>query len=250
MGDKKLIIQHGAQSQTNVNSGEGTMIINNNYLQGRSWVEASSDLRSWYSCVYGEKHIERIETERLWNWIVRWDNVIKPMDRVSLLVGDAGTGKSVVMHDLLLKLEQSGMKTLGLKSDILFASDTDLDKVVGLGKSVSSIILELAQKEKVILLVDQIDALSSTLSANRKPLHSINTLVSEVCVSPNVRVVVSCRPYDQQYDPMLDRYRDRNVVTMGGLPIEEVNNTLNLAGIKIEADEELIKNFLANPLNL
>ena len=151
MGDKKLIIQHGAQSQTNVNSGEGTMIINNNYLQGRSWVEASSDLRSWYSCVYGEKHIERIETERLWNWIVRWDNVIKPMDRVSLLVGDAGTGKSVVMHDLLLKLEQSGMKTLGLKSDILFASDTDLDKVVGLGKSVSSIILELAQKEKVIL---------------------------------------------------------------------------------------------------
>ena len=143
------IIQHGAQSQANVNTGNGTIVVNNNYQQINTLSEVSKYLRSWYSFVYKEKHIERAETEKLWNWITRWEDVKNPMDRVSLLVGDAGSGKSVVMHDLLLRLENEGIKTLGLKSDLLFASESDLDRAVGLGQSVSSVLSEIANAEKV-----------------------------------------------------------------------------------------------------
>lgn len=244
------INQGGANSQTNLNNGLGTMIINNTIGQARTLEEASSDLRSWYPYVYKDKHINRTETQKLWSWIQLWEDVKEPMDRVSLLVGDAGTGKSVVMRDLLILLEQNGIKTLGLKSDILFAENANLDDAVGFGATVLSKLLEIAQSEKVVLLIDQIDALSSTLSSNRKPLHSINSLISEASKNTNVRVVVSCRPYDWQYDPSLERYSGRNKVSMSPLSEEDIESTLQLAGIVIESDDKIIKQFLYNPLNL
>lgn len=244
------INQNGDNSHTNLNSGSGTMIINNTAGQVRTLEEASSDLRSWYSCVYLDKHINRTETQKLWQWVQLWEDVEEPMDRVTLLVGDAGTGKSVVMRDLLVLLEQNEIKTLGLKSDILFAENANLDDAVGVGDTVLSRLSEIAQSERVVLLVDQIDALSSTLSSNRKPLHSINSLINEICKNANVRVIVSCRPYDQQYDPSLERYNGRHIVSMSPLSEDDIDSTLQLAGIVIESDDKIIKQFLSNPLNL
>lgn len=249
MNENHPITLNGQFPQVNQNIGPGTINVYNNTM-GRTMYQASSDLRSWYSYIYNDKHINRNETRRLLDWIESSEVKKRDSDRVMLLVGDAGTGKSVVMKDLLETLEERNIPVLGLKADMLFSNNDKIDNLVGLGKPVVTAIGELEKKGKVVLLVDQIDALSSTLSSNRMPLHTVNTLVAEVCKMQNVRVVVSCRPYDQQYDPTLERYGNGRVIRMEGLPEDEVNTTLELAGIQVDDSEKDVKNFLSNPLNL
>ena len=76
----------------------------------------SADLRSWRSCLYDDKHIHRKQTEGLCAWIEAEHN--KGKERVALLVGAPGSGKSVVMHDILQIMEtRDDVYVLGLKSD-------------------------------------------------------------------------------------------------------------------------------------
>ena len=250
MNDNPSIVYNGEHAQANVNAGSGSMTVNNNYMHVRSFEEASSGLRSWYNCAFADKHFERVESKKILEWISTPIRDNNPSNRVSLLVGDAGTGKSVIMRELLETLEGNGTKVLGLKSDLLFANNSDLDKAVGFNKPVASEIADIADQQQVVLLVDQIDALSSTLSSSRTPLLSINALVDAVSRHHNVRVVVSCRPYDWQYDPALERYKHGNIIHIQGLPIENVEETLASANIRIDKNEDEVKQFLTNPLNL
>jgi len=243
-----IVVPNGGQ--VNLNTGNGTINVYNRMPTKRTIEEVSAQLRSWYHYVYGEKHIARTETSDLYSWVVGVRSSDKPKDRVALLVGDAGSGKSVVMRDLLEKLEEDKIPVLGIKSDILFSTKGELDAVIGFDQPTATIIREKANESLVVVLIDQIDALSSVLTSDRGSLRSINSLVDEVSKHPNVRVVVSCRPYDQQYDPSLERYSLGKRVVMTGLPEEEVEDTLNLVGIKISDNEREVKEFLQNPLNL
>lgn len=216
----------------------------------RTISDVSAYLRSWYAYIYGEKHIDRTETIELYQWIKKPTEIEKPQERVMLLIGDAGSGKSVVMRDLLMRLENEKIPVLGIKSDVLFSSKGDLDTIIGFEKPVKEIIKEYASKDLVVVLIDQIDALSSILTSDRGSLHSVNTFVDEISKETNVRVVVSCRLYDQQYDPALERYGMGQRTLMRGLPMVEVDETLQLAGITINKNEQDVKEFLQNPLNL
>lgn len=252
MDNNKHIDISGKNAQVNICQGGTQNVYNDKGRIVRSIKESSSSLRSWYSYIYSEKHIDRDETEKLHNWIMSDTLNTRPENRVCLLVGDAGSGKSVVMRDLLIRLEAEDVPVLGLKSDLLFSTSNtyDLDLILNLGKSVNSVIGEYAEKGKIVVLVDQIDALSSALTSKRGPLHSINTMVHEISLYENVRVVVSCRPYDQQYDPQLERYKLGLVVSMNYLKEKDVDETLALANITINENETEVKEFLRNPLNL
>ena len=130
-----------------------------------------------------------------------------------MVYGKAGVGKSVVMSDLLKELQANPeYLVLGLKSDqIEFVNTKDLAQQLHLAKPLDIVVRESAQKYKrVILLIDQIDALSLSLSSNRTPLRSILKLIGQIQYVPNVRVVISCRPYDLEYDPSLETLRIKN----------------------------------------
>lgn len=236
--------------QVNLNTGTGTMNVYNFSKVKRNIADVSSHLRTWYSCVYGEEHIDREETDRLYMWIRNSRGEEKPKDRVMLLVGEAGSGKSVVMRDLLIRLEKEKIPVLGIKSDVVFSNKGDLDVMIGLEKPATEIIKEYAEKGLVVVLIDQIDALSSVLTSDRGSLRSVNSFVEEISKYRNVRVVVSCRPYDQQYDPSLERYGYGSRIQMDGLPLGKVDEILRIAEIQIEDNEQDVKEFLRNPLNL
>ena len=44
----------------------------------------------------------------------------------------------------------------------------------------AEVIKQIAQEQKTVILIDQIDALSAVLSADRRPLASITTFINEV----------------------------------------------------------------------
>ena len=132
----------------------------------------SADLRSWRSYLYDDKHIPRKQTDDLCAWIDAEHN--KEKERVALLVGAPGSGKSVVMHDVLQAMEtRDDVYVLGLKSDqIGYETIENQARNNGISSRLEDVVNNLSREvgvKRVILLVDQIDALSIAYSAQRVP---------------------------------------------------------------------------------
>lgn len=204
----------------------------------------------------GKYHIDRKETDTLLSWI---KNSPEPIGenhekRIAVLLGKAGSGKTVIMKDVLLALNHDVQcRVLAIKSDIFYDGDHNrsLNEIAGLGKPVVEVIRELAVQGKTILIIDQIDALSAVLSSKRKPLAEMLALIRSVSKIPNVRIITSCRPYDFYYDQSFADLRSCQQVMVSELEETEIRQALaqnNLVSDKHLAPE-LLK-LLANPLHL
>ncbi len=194
--------------------------------------------------------IKRDEVTQIIDWIAKDTSSERP-NRVALLYGKAGIGKSVVMHDLLIELQSNkDYIVLGLKSDLIEITD-DLHKKMHLDKPIINVIKEINQNYKrVILLVDQIDALSLSLSSNRAPLRSILKLIDQIKSIEHVRVIISCRPYDLEYDPLLNKLKGNSKWELKELTKEQVYHILNENGYKNNNISKNLFTLLGNPLNL
>lgn len=226
-----MINQYGEHS-VYIGAVNGNVYMNssddtNNYRQIFRYI--STDLRSWRSSLYAEKHIPRKQTDELCEWIDKEHD--KKKNRVSLLVGAPGSGKSVVMHDVLQVMEErTDVYVLGLKSDqIGCVTIENLAKENGISSRLEDVVNVLSMNpdvKRVVLLVDQIDALSLSLSSNRKPLRSILRFIENIQTNSKVRVVISCRPYDLEYDPYLEQLQFGEKVKMDPLRGEIVDEVL------------------------
>ena len=68
----------------------------------------------------GEVKVERAETKALKNWICSSESITKDEDKVCLLAGTAGQGKTVVLQNLLVDLKEEGKYPVyALKADQL-----------------------------------------------------------------------------------------------------------------------------------
>ena len=195
--------------------------------------------------------IHREEVDQIKDWIERRAST-EHTCRLALLYGKAGVGKSIVMHDLLEELkENKDYLVLGIKSDQVEFADTDeLGKNMHLAKPIEIVMKEMScQYKRVILLIDQIDALSLSLSSNRTPLRSLLKLIRQIQLIPNVRVIISCRPYDLEYDPLLDSLCIKNKWELKDFTKEQVLDILNKNECKEHLNDNLLR-FLGNPLHL
>lgn len=195
-----------------IENNEGQIYIDNNYVEEASTAfnKGSYELQNYTPTI--QPAIHREEVCQIKDWIERKSSA-ECSSRLALLYGKAGIGKSIVMHDLLEELQANkDYLVLGLKSDQVEFVDTDkFRKNIHLAKPIETVVEEMAnQYKRVILLIDQIDALSLSLSSNRTPLRSLLELINRTQNIPNVRVVISCRPYDLEYDPLLNRLRIKN----------------------------------------
>lgn len=195
--------------------------------------------------------IHREEVEQLKDWIEK-DAAPTQSARLALLYGKAGIGKSVVMHDLLLELQAiEDYLVLGLKSDqIEFIDTADLGHKMHMVQPMEVVVREMAQRfKRVVLLIDQIDALSLSLSSNRTPLRSLIKLIEQTKNIPHVRIVISCRPYDLEYDPLLDSLRVKNKWELKEFTKDQVVHILRENNCEERISDNLLR-FLGNPLHL
>ena len=213
----------------------------------------SADLRSWRSCLYDDKHIPRKQTCDLCAWIDAEHN--KEKERVALLVGAPGSGKSVVMHDVLQIMEsREDVYVLGLKSDqIGYETIENLARNNGISSRLEDVVNGLSREsdvKRVIILVDQIDALSMSLSSNRAPLRSILRFIENIQINDKVRIVISCRPYDLEYDPYLEQFQFGEKVKMDPLRAEIVEEVLRTNSRNEVPTNSNLFNTLRTPLFL
>lgn len=127
-------------------------------------------------------------------------NELKEEDsNIALLAGNAGYGKSVVLKDLLDLLEENKIPTLGIKVDKILniTSLKDIENELNLKDGIIPIFQELSNdKEPLVFLIDQIDALSQSLSSSRNGINSYDRLIKQLANYRNVRIILSCRTYD------------------------------------------------------
>ncbi|KAA6328636.1 hypothetical protein EZS27_022485, partial [termite gut metagenome] len=242
-----------------VEKNEGT--INYNIVQGKSSLSkdellsniaiASVDLSNYENKFQGKIHIDRKETTDIFNWIIKECNAEE--SRIALLEGNAGYGKSVVLRDLFDLLQQNNIPVLGIKVDKILniSSLRDIETELTLQDNILSIFQSLsASNSLVVLLIDQIDALSQSLSSNRNAINSYDRLIKQLEIYQNVRIVISCRTYDRHYDPILMSYNNKKIFQVSLLAPEQVNQILSDIGIKVNDNNARLKEFLCIPLHL
>lgn len=173
--------------------------------------------------LYGvaNSHIARHQVAEINDWIYgRGSDIDK---RVCLLAGDAGVGKSAVIKEVIDSLDTDTYKCLCIKADSIDESGNN----VTLEKMRDSLEFYSIGKNSVLLIIDQIDALSQCMSNDRRHLNVMMTMLSSLEDWPNVRAIVSCRNYDLNYDSDLFALKNKaKQINIGELTDAEVTTAL------------------------
>lgn len=197
-----------------------------------------------------DSHFQRKETTDLLNWI---EETIPPNEKpVALLVGGAGRGKTVILKDLFLELRRTGIPVVGLKADRYYAESLiELEQKVHLEDSFEKVLRSLTKDcAKAVVLIDQIDALSQSLSAKRQYIDTYNLLVRKLITIPNVRVIISVRSYDLNYDTDLSFYKNQRSFSVGLLESDQVFLILGKLGIDHNEVPQKLLELLQTPHHL
>lgn len=185
-----------------------------------------------------DSHISRRETKELLDWLehpVEKDKNGKDLN-ICLLAGNAGIGKTVILKDLYDELAGKNIPVLGLKADKLYAASiAELQEKIGLPIPVFEFVEQCKQNyHQVILMIDQIDALSQAMSASRSFLEVYKSLIDHYTHDLNVRIIISVRIFDLHYDPSLRVYKNIKTVKVELLDENEVIQLLLKIGIKAD----------------
>jgi hypothetical protein len=125
-------------------------------------------------------HIEREEVTTLFNWIV---TPLKDGDsQIAVVTGKSGCGKTVILRDLLIRLQKEKIPVLGIKTDYYSYNSIDiLSHELSLPDGIKPTMAAIVEKcGKGVVLFDQIDALSLSMSKNREPINMYFNLISQL----------------------------------------------------------------------
>lgn len=161
---------------------------------------ASQELLSWPQLLEGKHWIERPELMQLMGRLESTNY------SVSILIGAPGSGKSALLSRLAERCINCDWAVLAIKADQLpeeLATLDEMQAICELPAPVVSCIRDVAKTKKVVLLIDQLDALSELIDLKTERLKILLRLVSQVREIESVHVVFSCRVFDRNYDKRL-----------------------------------------------
>ncbi len=124
-----------------------------------------------------------------------------------LIHGDAGTGKSGVLYGITEKLNKLNIPFLPIRVDRQIPKDSAqrFGENIGLPDSPTLCIAAQAIDRAVVLIIDQLDAIRWTSSHSSNALEVCKELIRQVRNArrdhKDIRVIVSCRSFDLNYDP-------------------------------------------------
>lgn len=133
----------------------------------------------------------------------------------SLIIGEAGTGKSALFARLVTELGAKGVTTYGIKADLLPETVKTLDDLaaaLGVSSGLEDQIAALAANGRVVLLIDQLDAVSEVMDRKSARMPVLLRLVHEIGERARghsaplaIHVLVSSRPFEADHDARFQR---------------------------------------------
>lgn len=200
-------------------------------------------------------HIERNETTELFSWLLSEpEKVDKQFSNICLVAGNAGYGKTVLLKDLYDKCIENNIAVLGLKADKLYSyTISELQDNIGISIPIFDFIEECKKHFKLIaILIDQIDALSQSMSSDRSYLNVFKKLLDYCANDRCVKFVVAVRTTDLLYDPSLKIYKQTKTIHLKRFSEDLVAQLLKKVGIDKEEISKKLMDILrvANNLNI
>jgi hypothetical protein len=215
-------------------------------------IKASSSLLRHHKCTVGNTgiHISRIIVKEAINWITNSSDDTK---NLAMLIDQAGTGKTVVLHDIQLDLESKGFDVLAIKADQQLSGIAQLADVstrLGLHQSPEHILSRLSQLGRVAVLIDQIDALSLSLAHDQATLDIVLDFVARLRRIPNLRILISCRLFDRNSDPRIKQIDTAQQFSLTQFTDGEVSQILRAMNVAFDVLQKSTKTLLQIPLHL
>jgi len=172
-----------------------------------------------------------------------------------VLHGKAGGGKSCVLLQLTELLDQAGIPFLPLRLDRRppRTSSRQYGIDCGLPESPAVILHSLHPGRRVVLIVDQLDAIRWTSSHASASWEACQEMLGDALRLPNVAVVVACRTFDLRDDQQLSAWQGKRhgeEVEAGNLPEESVAAAVDAAGSKYAELTPRQQDLLRTPLHL
>lgn len=199
-------------------------------------------------------HIPRGEMEQLINWVqsdVKKDANGK-IQNICLLAAPAGFGKTVILKDFFSTCQSLAIPILGLKTDKLYSyTITDLQNSIGLTLPVFDFIERCkALYPLTVIVIDQIDALSQSMSSDRRYMDVFKGFINRFENDANVKIIISVRNQDLNYDPSLRQFRKNNTIHVSKLSSEQLFEQLSKIGITKNQISNKLLELLRIPNNL
>lgn len=157
--------------------------------------------------------------------------------------GPAEMGKSAVVEEVIGLAAERGWPVLPFRMDEVEADDRTAQAVgsrLGLPSSPAALIAQVADGGPALLVVDQLDAVSSYSGRIPEVFEAVDEMLETLATSPNVKVVLVARTVDVEKDPrltslvsqeqtverfalgLLDDAAVRAVLEQGGTPSERL----------------------------
>ncbi|POR72257.1 ATPase [Pseudomonas syringae pv. syringae] len=233
------LVSKGAEKFTKVDVEEDIM-------------RGSRGLADWPQMIWGQ-HIERPE----------FDDLIQRISRhpagSTLVVGGAGTGKSALLADLYCTLKARGQIVLAIKADMLSPDILDFDDLardLGMSGNIEQELLLLAVEAPVVLIIDQLDAVSEVMDQSSQRMQVLLRLASRLQESKGqednklpIHVIVSSRPFEAKFDARF-RLLDADELLLSLPPFERIFALLGELGIDSKVVPDSLKEALRTPFAL
>jgi uncharacterized protein (DUF2267 family) len=212
---------------------------------------ASSASLKTYRGTFGNTghHLDRQVVDEVHQWLSSSESE----GTIAMLLDEAGAGKSVVVSDLLNRLAAEHVFTLAMKADMQLTGVTSADDVqqsLRLPESVERVVERLSRTAPVVVIIDQIDALSLTLAHDARTLDVVLDLVARLTLIPRVRLLISCRAFDRSNDVRLRRLEAKKEFRSVELTEAEITTVLSSASVQFAALTENTRRLLRLPLHL
>lgn len=185
-----------------------------------------------------------------------FESVAETTAPVVLVVGKAGTGKSVVAAEAADKLARSGRHVAALRLDRLHpaaSTAAQLGQAMDLERSPVLALSEVSpQGFDGILIVDQLDAVSSYSGRMPAVFDAVDDALNQARLLGNVRVVLVVRSIDLKEDPRLRRLAGESVPTVevGELDPGDTRKYLESMGANPSELREQTVQLLRLPIHL
>ncbi|MGV7116663.1 NACHT domain-containing protein [Paenibacillus kyungheensis] len=195
------------------------------------------------------KKLLRDDYKNISKWLLETSDE-KP---IGVLLDQAGTGKTIVVQEVLEDLERQKVDVLAIKADqqlVDAQSLQDLQSKLAIPVQLERLAYTLATEGRFVVLIDQIDALSLSMAHDQRSLNLALDLISRLRSIPGVRIIISCRKFDFDSDPRLKNLENCKEFSLKEFSNEQVGNFLCEVGVDYTQLLPTTKHLLRIPLHL